>query len=171
VQQVGVLGLKVYDANHNFIPMVTRGYLPDETMTERAFRDFYIGIITGDNVRLLDGYRALVAVAHRVGKGLADPLILDHAPNMEDAARDVTLLLAMIPANERPGHYRHFGRHVRQILVDERRKRKSAQLQETRREKVCEMCGKGFTSIRRDAKYCSPACRQRAKRAVTDKCV
>jgi hypothetical protein len=33
------------------------------------------------------------------------------------------------------------------------------------REKVCEVCGESFTATRRDAKTCSPACKQKAYRA------
>jgi hypothetical protein len=32
------------------------------------------------------------------------------------------------------------------------------------REKVCEVCSKGFTASRKDAKTCSPACKQKAYR-------
>jgi hypothetical protein len=32
------------------------------------------------------------------------------------------------------------------------------------REKVCEVCGEGFTATRRDAKTCSPPCKQKAYR-------
>lgn len=32
---------------------------------------------------------------------------------------------------------------------------------------ACESCGSPFTAARRDARYCSPRCRQRARRAVT----
>jgi hypothetical protein len=32
------------------------------------------------------------------------------------------------------------------------------------REKVCEVCGEEFTATRRDAKTCSPACKQKAYR-------
>lgn len=34
-------------------------------------------------------------------------------------------------------------------------------------ERTCQSCGKAFTSRRRDAAYCSCACRQRAHRALS----
>jgi hypothetical protein len=45
--------------------------------------------------------------------------------------------------------------------------RRSKRAARARSGKVCEMCGTGFEASRADAKFCSPRCRQRARRART----
>jgi predicted nucleic acid-binding Zn ribbon protein len=52
------------------------------------------------------------------------------------------------------------GRAYNNQLQSQLRKEKRAK----EREKVCEVCGKGFTATRKDAKTCSPSCKQKAYR-------
>lgn len=52
------------------------------------------------------------------------------------------------------------GRAYRDQLRNQRRKERGA----VEREKVCEVCGEKFTAPRKDAKTCSPACKQKAYR-------
>ena len=49
------------------------------------------------------------------------------------------------------------------------RKELSERAREARKDRVCKVCGEGFTATRADGIYCSNACRQRAYRqGVTD---
>src|SRR4051794_41071635 len=59
--QVGLLGLKVL-ADGKWVSVTERRYLPGETMSERAFRDFLIGWIRKDHDQLRDGLYALVSL-------------------------------------------------------------------------------------------------------------
>jgi predicted nucleic acid-binding Zn ribbon protein len=52
------------------------------------------------------------------------------------------------------------GRAYHDRLRNQRRKERGA----VEREKACEVCGKGFTATRKDARTCSPSCKQKAYR-------
>jgi hypothetical protein len=68
-----------------------------------------------------------------------------------------------VPVPDKPGWYQATAfccERCRWAFYNTKRSERSARA----REKVCEVCGEQFTATRRDAKTCSPACKQKAYR-------
>jgi hypothetical protein len=142
VQHVGVNGLRVL-IDWKWIPVQVRNYPLDQTVSERAFRDFLIGIITNDPVRTEDGFWALHTVTRRATRKLrvrnGTPIENRILPDDTYVYTAMMLMGWIAGYYKNPGFPRNFGRVMRNTFVSMLRRQRTRERREwgaTRIDKV-----------------------------------